>query len=225
MKLRYYLRGLGIGILVTALLLGIAGGKEEKLNDAQIRARAAQLGMVEGSSRVLEDLQTPEAGTPETLSGEAADVPGTADAPKETAGTESPEETNGKDPGAETAETERNVPENTGAADRPEDPLAAGQQPGTGSEPAEPVGSSPAPSEPDAEEELPEGESVRFTISSGSGSYSICRDLEQAGLVEDAGAFDAFLNENGYSRRLRTGTFSIPAGAGMEEIARILTGG
>ena len=55
MKLRYYMRGLGIGVIVAAVLMGIAlGGDKEKLSDAEIMARAKELGMVESS--VLADL-------------------------------------------------------------------------------------------------------------------------------------------------------------------------
>ena len=47
MKLKYYLRGLGIGIIITTLILMIAySGKEAKLTDAEIIARAEALGMV-----------------------------------------------------------------------------------------------------------------------------------------------------------------------------------
>lgn len=53
MNLRHYLRGLGIGILVTAFILGITG-KEEELTDAQIKLRAQELGMVE--EKLLSDL-------------------------------------------------------------------------------------------------------------------------------------------------------------------------
>ncbi len=47
MKLKYYLRGLGIGIAVTALVLTLAGGGKESLTDAEIIERAKELGMVE----------------------------------------------------------------------------------------------------------------------------------------------------------------------------------
>ncbi len=51
MKLRYYLRGLGIGILVTALLIGISiGGNKEKLTNEEIKARAKALGMIENTT-------------------------------------------------------------------------------------------------------------------------------------------------------------------------------
>ena len=48
MKLKYYLRGLGIGVIVTTIILAIAlERKPEALTDAQIKERAAELGMVE----------------------------------------------------------------------------------------------------------------------------------------------------------------------------------
>lgn len=50
MKLRYYLRGLGIGIVITALLMGFTkGSAKETLSDDEIIARAEALGMVQSS--------------------------------------------------------------------------------------------------------------------------------------------------------------------------------
>lgn len=47
MKLKYYLRGLGIGIIITTLVLMIAySGRKTELTDAEIIARAESLGMV-----------------------------------------------------------------------------------------------------------------------------------------------------------------------------------
>ena len=56
-KLRFYLRGLGIGLVVTTLILMVVrlnthGGE---MTDAQIRERAAELGMVDGNSYSLTD--------------------------------------------------------------------------------------------------------------------------------------------------------------------------
>lgn len=48
MKLKYYLRGLGVGIICTAVIMGIAtsGKSKERLTDAEIIERARLLGMV-----------------------------------------------------------------------------------------------------------------------------------------------------------------------------------
>ncbi len=73
MKLKYYLRGLGVGIICTAIIMGIAlsGNKKETLTDAEIIERARLLGMVmeeEGTNAGKEasDQENPEEGkTPE----------------------------------------------------------------------------------------------------------------------------------------------------------------
>ena len=101
MKLKYYLRGLGIGILVTAVIMGVTqGSRKETLSDREIRERAAALGMVEPGNSLadLEAAETPAATeTPEavetpaaTETPEAAETPAATEAP---AATETPEVT------------------------------------------------------------------------------------------------------------------------------------
>ncbi|MCI5741948.1 MAG: hypothetical protein SO445_10995 [Lachnospiraceae bacterium] len=71
MKLKYYLRGLGIGILITTIIfmIFIRVDKNHIMTDKEIMARAEELGMVmqeEDDSKTLEQLkeeegqQTPE---------------------------------------------------------------------------------------------------------------------------------------------------------------------
>ncbi len=57
MKLKYYLRGVGIGIILTTLILIISNPKE-KLSDKEIMERAVQLGMVmeEDNDKALEQV-------------------------------------------------------------------------------------------------------------------------------------------------------------------------
>lgn len=64
MKRKYYLQGLGLGILVTALVFTIAGPKE--LSDEEIIKRAEELGYVkeEGSSLGIKDLLNKETPMP-----------------------------------------------------------------------------------------------------------------------------------------------------------------
>ncbi|HKM05153.1 MAG TPA: hypothetical protein VJZ04_11315 [Lachnospiraceae bacterium] len=48
MKLKYYIRGLGIGIMMTAFLMGInQSGQKEKLTNEEIMNRAKEIGMYE----------------------------------------------------------------------------------------------------------------------------------------------------------------------------------
>lgn len=58
MKLKYYLRGMGIGIILTAIVMGFAlGGRKKTISDAEVIERAKALGMIEASSGVLSDIQ------------------------------------------------------------------------------------------------------------------------------------------------------------------------
>ncbi|WP_050008034.1 hypothetical protein [Butyrivibrio sp. WCE2006] len=51
MKLKYYLRGLGLGTVLTAIIMGVVLGKPSKnITDAEVIKRAKQLGMVEAES-------------------------------------------------------------------------------------------------------------------------------------------------------------------------------
>ena len=49
------MRGLGIGIIITALLMGVGTKKGMPLTDAEIKAKALALGMVESDSLKRED--------------------------------------------------------------------------------------------------------------------------------------------------------------------------
>lgn len=64
MELKQYLKGLGVGILVTVVILGVSQ-KTKPMTDAEIKVRAAQLGMVEET--VLSDLVTEEKSGSDTL--------------------------------------------------------------------------------------------------------------------------------------------------------------
>lgn len=77
-KLKYYLRGLGIGIIVTTIILMISfSQRETNIPDDEIIARAIQLGMVMPEEKVTEEKQTqmPETQIPESES--QAQEPGT----------------------------------------------------------------------------------------------------------------------------------------------------
>lgn len=54
MKLKYYLRGMGIGIILTAIVMGFAlGGRKAAISDAEVIQRAKALGMVEEQAGTL----------------------------------------------------------------------------------------------------------------------------------------------------------------------------
>lgn len=196
MRLRYQMRGLGIGIVVTALLMGVATRDSRPMTDAEIRAKAYTLGMVDSANLSLSDLQggtaRPSGTTPSpqtTENPQATARPQQTQAPQET---ESPQQTQ--------APQETAAPEETQSPQPTEAPTEKPEQ-GQAAEP------------------------VTIVIYRGTDSLGVSRQLASAGLVEDASAFDAYLCGSGYADRIQTGTFRITPGAGWEEIAKTIAGG
>lgn len=234
MEKKYYFRGLGLGIIVTALIMGIAlaRGEKGKMTDAEVIARAKELGMTE-NTRLLESSETDE-NPKETEETEAS-------AEEEKAGEESAKEPVKKDIAVaqpkddakqptkddvkEPAKTEPAAQENVTSGN-----TTQSKKPQTGT-------NEMTKQDEDTGQKVPEEESLQeksstqqaaaeetsITIVSGDGSYKVAKKLEEAGVIFSASSFDDFLCQHGYDKRLRTGTFRIPAGASDEEIAGIVT--
>ena len=83
MKLKYYLRGLGVGIVVTAVILTIANHLGNKMSDEDIIKRAAKLGMVMKEDESLFPPTEPEITTPEPTSPSPTEQDTTAVKPAE----------------------------------------------------------------------------------------------------------------------------------------------
>lgn len=190
MKLKYYLRGIGIGIVVTAVIMGVAlGNPTGGISDAEVRARAEKLGMSD-DTRVLSENEEKETKTQETASPEIQ---------KTTEPTAKPTtEPTAKPTTAPTAEV---------AAEPTAEPTAVAP------EPSESVTSEP---------ESAESAEIIIEVRPGDGSYAVAQAVQSAGLVDDAGAFDRFLCQNGYDKKICTGSHTIPAGSCEAEIAAIL---
>lgn len=258
MKLRYYMRGLGIGIFVTAILMALTiHGKTERLTDEQIIERAEALGMeMKYSSDVLADtvsenaaedtkpaelpnqvkeetslanrLQAEEMEENPLLAG--AGVDSSADEQDNNAADTAQQDIYHEDPDAaerteaktdttdrkeqtqdgsaqENAAGEKNTAQNASV-----DAKAAGQDEGVAEE----------TSAADTQQTVT-GAAKQITVSSGDGSDTVAEKLYEAGLVSDAAAYDRYLCQNGYDKKICTGVKTIPAGAGEAEIAKILT--
>ena len=199
MKLKYYLRGLGIGMIVTALILGISFSSRQEqaqtMTDDQIRERAAELGMVDSSELTLAALQNDAMQPTESTSQETQ----TQNSPE--AATE-PEETQTPETNTEPEVTV--TPEVTNESETTVTPEAT--------------------PEPEATKVPEQTQTDGITINTGDDSGSVSRRLYEAGLVENAKAFDNYLCNNGYSRNINPGTYEIVPGTSEEEIAKIITG-
>ncbi len=67
------------------------------------------------------------------------------------------------------------------------------------------------------------GETVTLTIVRGDSSVSVSRRLYEAGLVESAVEFDKYLCKEGYDKYICVGTFEIAPNSDFETIAKIIT--
>lgn len=257
MKLRYYMRGLGIGIFVTAIFMAVTiHGKTERLTDEQIIERAEALGMeMKYSSDVLADTvsentaeDTKPAELPNQVKEETslanrlaaeektgnpllagAGVDSSADEQDNNAADTAQQDIYHEDPDAaerteaktdttdrkeqtqdgsvqENAAGEKNTAQNASA-----DAKAAGQDEGVAEETSA------------ADTQTVTGAAKQITVSSGDGSDTVARKLYEAGLISDASAYDRYLCQNGYDKKICTGVKTIPAGATEAEIAQILT--
>lgn len=202
MKLKYYLRGLGTGIAVTALIIGISSGASDKniITDEEILARAKQLGLVERT--VLSDMvnESEESDIKET------DTEGTKTEEIKTDEADVDVTDTGEHTTEELVEEE---PEIEGTVDVPE---------ADASNANDIIMDSEEFGMPD------EAGTITITIVRGDSSDSVSRLLEEAGLVDSATAYDKYLCQNGYDKSIRTGNYEIPADATGEEIAKMITG-
>lgn len=251
MERKYYFRGLGLGIAVTAIIMGVATSNGREMTDQEIIARAKELGMVENT--VLADMNEKEEEAEKTEaaneSGAEGDHGGVTDG-QQTAdgGTNTEKQEQGE---AETIDQVQNAGGEAQAKDKASDDdgeTEAGQVNGgesvpDGTEPgqddgdrateedgAEEADGMNRPTDREEEPDLPDSENEKtaeggsITVSRGDGSHTVAKKLADAGIVSSADSFDQFLCQNGYDKKLRTGTFRIPAGADDVEIARIITG-
>lgn len=73
MKLKYYLRGLGIGIFVCAFILSLTIDHQPQMSDQDIMNRAKELGMIE-NVKLAEQAQNQEETEEEVIIEEVADI-------------------------------------------------------------------------------------------------------------------------------------------------------
>lgn len=194
MKLKYYVRGLGIGIVFATLLCVISfkvSGKAD-MSDTEVIKRAEALGMIMKTDILKEETSEKETTTE------------TKDNKEET---ESESE----------ADTKETV--NESKAETIAETLPAQTEPVT-----EAIIQTEAVTEPVTEPVKTVIENISVDVISGMDSGSVSKLLYAAGVVNDAAEFDRYLVNNNYANNIRTGNYVIPKGSSYDEIAKILTG-
>lgn len=226
MKLKYYLRGLGIGIVLSTLVLSLANQKSSKveLTDEEIIQRAEALGMKKSNVNIDYDAIN------ESING---------------ANSENNENNNEKDSNVNKEESKKDTNQNEKVEEqKPETVTKAPEKDNEVSDPISPIptesedqGNSEATDSSKVEEptatpiveptKKPQKEEekqvVAVTITSGMTAYQVSKLLEQAGVVDDARDFDDYLIENDMEDQILSQKVEVEVGADYETIAHIIT--
>lgn len=204
MNLKYYLRGLGLGIVMTAIIMGIASpAKKETLTDKEIICKAKELGMID-DTELAEYLEKARAETEERVREEAA---------KEYAAVGA----------GDWQEADADLEKEADVQREPEEAMEEESQPEGMMDNEDEAGEALAQNE-DRETEADEAaETVIFTVKKGEPAYSIEDRMKEEGLLPEDVDFDRFLVDNGYDTKIVAAEYEIPIGVDMETIARIIT--
>lgn len=202
MKLKYFLRGLGVGILFTSIIFFVAYQREVpvKLTDEAVIQRAKALGMVEKEDTLKNLLSAKE-----DSSGD--NNPLSADEMLES----SKDETKVEDGETTMKEQEEAVVE--------EDQEAASTEHELTTE----INTSESVATENKTAEHTERETITVSVKGGDSSYTVSQSMQRAGLIEDAAEFDAYLIQNGYAKRIRVGTYELKKGMNFQELAEAIS--
>lgn len=209
MKIKYYLRGLGMGILFATLVMTVSSViHNNNLSEEKIIKEAKKLGMImpeeETESKGLfaskSDIETESTESIET------EVESTESVETEVESTESIETE------AESTESIETEPESI----EPE----SGNQIENDSEEVEMTATEPVSSD---SAEVGDITYIQIQIVSGSAARQVAQTLYENGLIENAEEFRIYMGTAGYAAKIRPGEYLIPVGATYEEICKIVT--
>ncbi len=238
MNLKSYLRGLGLGMIVTTIILVIAfKARNHEMTDQEIISRARELGMVETSLYAEgNETNTTGAGKNENTLSPTADKgevsgEGKTEPENTTTPANKPESTTpaNKQESTTTAKQESTTtakPESTTPANKPESTTAA--KPESTTVANKPESTTPANKQESTTAAKPESTTaadneIVLVFENIYTAEKATRILYEAGVIQDMDSFNEYLSENGYARRVGEGEFTFTKGMSFEEIARIIT--
>ncbi len=205
MKLKYYMRGLGVGILFSTIILSISlrASSRTQLTDDEIIKRAEQLGMVktDENSINLDDLLTT------TI--EPSSIP-TVNPSVEPETVESKEE-------PETVESKEKptiIPTKVPTAAPTKEPTAAPTPEPTAIPTIEPT------QEPT---NISVAKQVTVEIEKGMTSEKVALLLKESGVIQDAKQFNKYMVEYGHESNIIAGKYQIATAASYSHIMKMIT--
>lgn len=200
MKLKYYIRGAGVGILVTVIIMSIAFSGLEKKNKTEAASGTEQ---TESHGETVKSAAESEA-LKETEVVDRAEI--ATESVTETE-TESPALT---DTEIETEKTTEGVTENDTESQDLDD--------------AEVASDSDMNTDTDSTDSATHSITKIHTVSiiAGEDSYTIAKRLKELGIIDDAEAFNEYLEDENYDNVLRPGTYDIEEGLSYGDLAGII---
>lgn len=198
MKLKYYMRGLGIGIILTTLILTLGN---RSISDEEVVKRATALGMAFNDE---EDDKLNE-----MLGNEEVTV---TPAP-----TKSLEPSITPEPTAVLQPTVTPEPTPTPQPTVTPEPTVAPKPTAT----PEPTGKPKPTNKPDHEQV--QDKKISFVIQRGMGSAEVADVLLKAGLIQDIDDFNRYIIKAGKASNINVGEFKINRDASYDEIIKLIT--
>lgn len=193
MKFKYYLRGCGIGILFTAIILMISFRSDKnQMTDSQVMERASELGMI-----------TPEETIPETENTQVVEPTNTDEITKNSEN----DKIKDSESVSETEEKNTEELEVVPDFDTEDDKKAESKKEDKTSD----------------SKKTQKDEKIVLEIKRGDVCRTIAENLATLGMVEDAEEFRKYMQKNGYDHQINVGSFELKKGMSYEEIAKTIT--
>ncbi len=213
MKFKYMIRGLGLGVIITAAVLGaynrnaVADARVAVLKDYGLDGESP---LAEETSTAEEEASAAESTEPVIMRDDEkeAEIESVLDAAKDAENSDNGA-SDGQAPNGEVSDGE--VSDGNTSDSQASDAAPSGQE-------TPEQGSSAVVVVPSDEEEA-SGETVEIVIESGDDSGTVSRKLQNAGVIENASEFDAFLMQHGYDKKISTGKKVIGVADTWQEIA------
>lgn len=220
MKFKYFMRGLGVGILFCTLIIFAAyqTSPNKLLTDEEVKTRAKELGMVEADTQLDKVLQ----GDSGTEDSQTTEDPVSKEGATSISGSNTPDEAATEQ--AKTTEDNKATeqPKTTEDKKTTEQPKTTEDKKTT--EQPKTTEDSKTTEQTKSTEASTEKEVITATITvkKGMQSSTVAKELEKKGIIESASDFDNYLNKNGYSTKICVGTYSVKSSDSYETLAKIL---
>lgn len=199
MKIKYYLRGLGTGIIFTAIVLMII--YSYRTTDSKTMDRARELGVIMPGETSREALKDNEKDTEKNSADDITKEVNTGNNDDNTSGSQ------------DSSETPEPTSQNNG-----------GEENTTTNSPAnEPSTKEPPTDETTTERQTEPVREITFTISGGMYSETVSQRLNELGVIDNAAEFNRYLVDNGYAGRIRIGTYTFTTGMSYADVAAIIS--